>query len=165
MTQETGAGAKGKGFIQVLGPGRMVDSHLKDPRPFLLKHPVLIGIGVLFFYPIIILAFGALIVRTSPCTILASGEGSPVLPVCGIRGIVGVGCGTDHQEAWRCCSSQSPPDPGHSTCTPRGAGWSLPGAPKSLSSFYLVHPSKVASWAQAHPASGCPACALAGCLC
>ena len=57
---ETGAVAKGNMFIQVLQPGRIVDSHLKDHLSFLLKPVVLIGIGsgeLFFFYPIILLAF------------------------------------------------------------------------------------------------------------
>lgn len=39
------SGSKGKRFIQVLGPGRMMDSLLKDHLTFLLKSPVHKGIG------------------------------------------------------------------------------------------------------------------------
>ena len=45
QTRETGAGAKGKRFIQVLRPGRTGDSGLKDHFPFLLKPVVLTEIG------------------------------------------------------------------------------------------------------------------------
>lgn len=42
---ETLSRSKRKRFIQVLGPGKMVDSLLKDHLTFLLKSPVLKGMG------------------------------------------------------------------------------------------------------------------------
>ena len=113
QTHETGAGAKGNRFIQVLHDlSERVDSHLKDHLLFLLKPAVLIEIGdrgfppaihsfssflhVLGPYPFIFLSFGThspihshlLLSRQAHCktmTILANGEDSPGLWLTGYK--------------------------------------------------------------------------------
>ena len=63
-THEAGASTKGKKFYSgAPQPGKIVDSYLKDHLKILLLKPkvlIRIGRGVIFFYPIIFLAFGTL---------------------------------------------------------------------------------------------------------